>query len=213
MVSIIGLEKLAKTFGLSVNQIAQELGIGRQTVYDWLKGKRKIPKERIEQLSKIPEFSHVNKDLFQKEIDEADELEIELAYFQYLSAKHSEELVDEEGIPFTLDPYYQDRVAIEILKEREKELKITKSFLQDDSYMEELNSFTNERYLLALATLNGTFQQKNVEKIEVLTELLRFINMNDITNELNKDLKELLQKHDMFSGEDDWMKLILNTDD
>lgn len=213
MVTIIGLEKLAKTFGLSINQIAQELGIGRQTVYDWLKGKRKIPKERIKQLSKIPELSHVNKDLFQKEINEADELEIELAYFQHLSAKHSEELVDDEGIQFTLDPYYQDRVALEALKGRAEEIKRTKELLQDDSYLEELNSFANEHYSIALATLNGTFQQKNVDKIEAVTEFLRFINTNDMTNDLNKDLKELLQKHDMFNGEDDWMKIILDTDD
>ncbi|WP_404323940.1 helix-turn-helix domain-containing protein [Cytobacillus firmus] len=212
MITIIGLEKLAKTFGLSVNQIAQELGIGRQTVYDWLKGKRKIPKERIEQLSKIPEFSHVNKDLFQKEIVEADELEIELAYFQHLSAKHSEELVDEEGIPFTLDPYYQDRVAIEALKERAEEIRRTKELLQDDSYLEELNSFANEHYSLALAALNGTFQQKNADKIKVVTDLFRFINTNDMTNKLNKDLKELLQKHDKFSNED-WKKFITDTDD
>ncbi|TDL30705.1 helix-turn-helix domain-containing protein [Jeotgalibacillus sp. S-D1] len=213
MITIIGLEKLAKTFGLSVNQIAKELGIGRQTIYDWLKGKRKIPKERIEQLSKLSEFSHVNKDLFQKEIDEVDELEIERAYFQELSAKHTEEPLDDEGNPFTLDPYYQHREAIEVLMDRERELKITKSLLQDDSYLEELNSSSNELYLLGLGTLNGTFQQKNVKKVEAVTELLKFINMNDMTNELNKDLKELLQKHDMFSGEDDWIKIILDTED
>ncbi|WP_197246392.1 helix-turn-helix domain-containing protein [Cytobacillus firmus] len=213
MFTIIGLEKLAKTFGLSVNQIAQDLGIGRQTVYDWLKGKRKIPKERIEQLSKIPEFSNVNKDLFQKEIDEADELEIELAYFQHLSAKHSEELVDEEGIPFTLDPYYQDRVALEKLKGRAEEIKRTKELLRDDSFLEKLNSFANEHYSVALAALNGTFQQKNVDKIEAVTDLLRIVNMNDMTDELSKDLKALLHKHDMLSSEDDWMEFILDTDD
>lgn len=213
VIDIIGLEKVINVFNFNANQIAKKIGVSRQTVYEWIKGKRKIPKDRLEQLSEIPEFKNLNKDLFQKEIDKVDELEIERAYFQHLSAKHTEELVDEEGIPFALDPYHQDRLAIELLMERERELKITKSLLQDDSYLEELNSFSNERYLIALATLNGTFQQKNVEKIEAVTELLRFINMNDMTNELNKDLKELLQKHDMFSGEDDWMKIILDTDD
>ncbi|WP_307802546.1 MULTISPECIES: helix-turn-helix domain-containing protein [Bacillus] len=204
----MGLEKLAKTFGLSVNQIAKELGIGRQTVYDWLKEKRRIPKDRLDQLSKIPEFSHVNMDLFQKEIDRADELEIELAYFQHLSAKHSEEIVDEDGIPFILDPYYQDRVALEAvkqkegeLKQKEEELKRTRLLLQDDTNL--FNAFhrsTDEIYLLALSALNGTFQQDSADKIKAVTNLLVLINMNNMTNELNKELEELIKKHDIFGG-------------
>ncbi|MFN7251811.1 MAG: helix-turn-helix domain-containing protein [Anaerobacillus sp.] len=212
VIIIIGLEKLAKTFGLSVNQIAQELGIGRQTVYDWFKGKRKIPKERIKQLSKIPQFTHVNKGLFQKEIDEADGLEIQTAYFQHLSAKHSEELVDDEGITFTLDPYYQDRIAIEVLKERAAEMKRTKELLQDDSYMEELNSFTNEHYLLGLAALNDTFQENDATKIKLATDFLRMLNFNHMTNELHIDMKELLHKHDTLAREDGWMKFIVDNE-
>ncbi|MDM5226080.1 hypothetical protein QUF73_07635 [Cytobacillus sp. NJ13] len=208
MIIIIGLEKIIKTFNLNATQIAKELGISKYNVYDWLKDRRKIPKDRLEQLSKIPEFSHVDKNLFQKEIDKADELEIELAYFKHLSAKHSEEMVDEEGIPFTFDPHYQDRVALETemqkegeLKQKEEELKRAKLLLQDGTNL--FNAFnrpTDEVYLLAFSALNGTFQQDSADKIKAVTNLLVLINMNNMTNELNKELEELIKKHDIFGG-------------
>ena len=160
----------------------------------------------------MPETSHVNRDLFQKEIDEADELEIELAYFQHLSAKRSEELVDEEGIPFTLDPYYQNRVALEALKERAGEIQQTKELLHTSDYLDGLTYSIDETYSLALAALNGTFKQNDATKIEVVTDLLRFIYTNNMTNGLNKDLKELIQNHDIFSCKDEWMKIILDRD-
>ncbi|PEC39829.1 hypothetical protein COF54_24630 [Bacillus toyonensis] len=208
MVTIIGLEKILKIYSFNANQIAKEIGVSRQTVYDWLKGKRKIPKERIDQLIKIPEFSHIDKNLFQKEIYKADELEIELAFFKHLSAKHSEEMVDEEGIPFTLDPYYQDIIALETMKQREGELKQkegelerTRLLLQSDTdSWNEFNRPMDEIYSLALGALNGTFQQNSADKIKAITNLLVLINMNEMTNELNKDLKELIKKHDIFGG-------------
>ncbi|TVX83304.1 helix-turn-helix domain-containing protein [Peribacillus simplex] len=203
MITIIGLERLIKTFGFSINQIAQELGIGKQTVYDWLKGKRKIPKERIEQLSKIPEFDHIDKKLFQKEIDEATELEITLAHLNYLSARDSEEIVDEDGNVFILDPHAQSRRAMEMhmLDESEEELKRTRALLHNDTdYLSGLNHSIGESYSLALAALNGIFQQNDASKIKAVTDLLVLINMNDMTDELDKGLKELLKKHDILGG-------------
>lgn len=208
MIDIIGLEKVINVFNFNANQIAKEIGVSRQTVYEWIKGKRKIPKDRLEQLSKIPEFSHIDKNLLQKEIDKADELEIELAYFKHLSAKHSEELVDEDGIPFILDPYYQDRIALEAvkqkggeMKQKEEELKRTSLLLQDDTNL--FNAFnrpSDEIYLLALSALNGTFQQDSADKIKAVTNLLVLINMNIMTSELNQELEELINKHDIFGG-------------
>ncbi|MBU8689502.1 helix-turn-helix domain-containing protein [Priestia megaterium] len=203
MITIIGLERLIKTFGFSINQIAQELGIGKQTVYDWLKGKRKIPKERIEQLSKIPEFNHINKNLFQKEIDENTELEITLAHLNYLSARDSEEIVDEDGNIFILDPHAQSRRAMELHTpdESEDELKRTRALLHNDTdYLIGLNHSIDEIYSLALAALNGTFQQNDSSKIKAVTDLLILINMNKMTDELDKDVKELLKKHDILGG-------------
>lgn len=73
--------------------------------------------------------------------------------------------------------------------------------LQDGTNL--FNAFnrpTDEVYLLAFSALNGTFQQDSADKIKAVTNLLVLINMNNMTNELNKELEELIKKHDIFGG-------------
>jgi hypothetical protein len=57
-----------------------------------------------------------------------------------------EELVDEEGIPFTLDPFHQDRVALETLKDRAEEIKGTKELLHSNDYLDGLTYSIDETY-------------------------------------------------------------------
>ena len=83
----------------------------------------------------------------------------------------------------------------------EKELKRTRALLNNDTdYLSGLNHSIGESYSLALAALNGTFQQNDASKIKSITDLLVLINMNDMTVELDKDVRELLKKHDILSG-------------
>ncbi|WP_280157473.1 helix-turn-helix domain-containing protein [Priestia aryabhattai] len=198
---MIGLERLIKVFGLSVNQIAKELGIGKQTIYDWFKEKRKIPKERVEQLLRIPEFSHINKDLFQREVGGTEELEITLAHIQYLSARDSEEVLEEDETYLVIDSYSRQREGLERELQIVRDLKRTKALLWNDNYLEELDySVVSEEYSLALSILNATFEQTHPEKIKVVTDLLKFISVNEITQGLKKDLKTFYQEHDMYGG-------------
>lgn len=72
---MIGLEFLINIYGLKNKDIANTLGISPVTVHDWIKGKRKIPPARIEELSNI--FKYIPKRYFQKELNELDKLKIQ----------------------------------------------------------------------------------------------------------------------------------------
>jgi len=196
VVTIIGLEEILKVFNFNANQIAKEIGVSRQTVYDWLKGKRKIPKERIDQLAEIPNFKYVNKELFQKVLDDVDEIEIEIARSKYLSDRDSTEVEDEfYGIPVPIDPYAEDRQMLMELKDIVKEIERAKTLVFNGDYLEGAYTSIGERYLGALATLNNIFEQDDAKKIDIAIEFLSLvIAKNELTDEMVKDAKKILQK-------------------
>ncbi|PFF01366.1 hypothetical protein CN325_03740 [Bacillus thuringiensis] len=203
VITIIGLEKVINVFNFNANKIAKEIGVSRQTVYDWLKGKRKIPKERIDQLTEIPEFKYVNKELFQKEIDNVDEIDIEIARTKYRSDMDSEEVEDEfYGIPVTHDPYAQDRQLLYKMKEIVQEIERAKSMVFDMNYLEGLNSSIGENYVSALASLNDVFEQTDVNKIKIIVVFLSLLNNKELTDKSAQDLREMFKKYITASGED-----------
>lgn len=207
VINIIGLEKIIKVFNFNANQIAKELGISRYTVYDWLKGRRKIPQERIEQLAEIPEFRYVNKELFQKLVDDVDEIEIEIARSKYLSDRDSTEVEDEfYGVPVPIDPYAEDRQILMELKDMMQEIERAKSLVFNRDYLESSYSSVGERYLGALAILNDIFEQNDAKKISIAVEFLSLIiDKKGLTDEMVKDIREILQKqYNDDKGEIGW---------
>lgn len=72
---MIGLEFLINIYGLKNKDIAETLEISPVTVHDWIKGKKKIPLARIEELSKV--FENIPTEYFQKELDDIDKLTIQ----------------------------------------------------------------------------------------------------------------------------------------
>ncbi|WP_286099267.1 helix-turn-helix domain-containing protein [Bacillus mycoides] len=186
---------MIKVFNFNANQIAKELGISRYTVYDWLKGRRKIPQERIDQLAEIPEFRYLNKELFQKVIDDVDDVEIEIARSKYMSDRDSTEVEDDfYGIPVPVDPYAEDRQMLIELKDIVQEIERAKSLVFTKNYLEGLHSPVGERYLGALTILNDIFEQNDVKKINIAVEFLSLIEKNELTDEVVKNLRKILQK-------------------
>lgn len=81
--SVLGY--VARKFNMSFTDIAKELGVASQTVNDWVKGKRKIPKKRLEQLVNL--FDLPCEYFVKSEIDlnEVERLTIELKYYQSIN--------------------------------------------------------------------------------------------------------------------------------
>jgi len=197
VIIIIGLERVIKVFNFNANQIAKELGISRYTVYDWLKGRRKIPQERIDQLAEIPEFRYLNKELFQKVIDDVDDVEIEIARSKYMSDRDSIEVEDEFfGVPVPIDPYAEDRQMLIELKDMVQEIERAKSLVFNKDYLEGLHSPIGEIYLGALTIQNDIFEQNDVKEINITMEFLSLIK-NGLTDEVIKDLSKILKKQNI----------------
>lgn len=74
MISIIGLEYILALYDIQHIDLANYLGIKKQNINLWIKGKQKIPKKYIPILE---EYFGINKDYFNKNIDEIDKLEIQ----------------------------------------------------------------------------------------------------------------------------------------
>lgn len=71
---MIGLEYICNLYNIQYKEIAEMLGISKQTINSWVTGRRKIPKKYLPNLSNkfdIPE------EYFQKEINDVDKLVIQ----------------------------------------------------------------------------------------------------------------------------------------
>lgn len=73
----IGLEFIVKTFDEKYRRVAEHLGVSPTTIADWVKGRRKIPIERLKQLS---EYFRLKEEYFQKELSRLEEIEIQKEY-------------------------------------------------------------------------------------------------------------------------------------
>ncbi|MGN2271662.1 hypothetical protein [Priestia megaterium] len=203
MIIIIGLQQVLNVFNLNAIKLGKEIGVNSRTVYDWLQEKRKIPKERVDQLSQMPQFKYVDKEIFQKTINSVDEIDIEIARAKYLSDTKSIEVEDDfYGLPVTHDPYGEEIPMLLELRDIEQEIVRAKSFVFDTNNLEGLNSSIRENYLSALTSLNDLFQQNDANKIRNMVVLLSLLSNKRSTDKLVEDLTQLLKKHINASGED-----------
>lgn len=69
-----------KILNITLQELADVLGISKQAIYQWENGQRKIPKTRLEQLVTLGGWS--DELLLTKEVSEADQLKIEICYLE-----------------------------------------------------------------------------------------------------------------------------------
>ncbi len=71
---MIGLEYLNEIYGLSATDLGKKINVSRQTVNDWLRERRSIPKKHYE---KLKEIFKVPEGFFQKQVTELDKLKLQ----------------------------------------------------------------------------------------------------------------------------------------
>lgn len=80
---MIGLEYIVREFRKEYKEVANDLGVSKQTIQDWLKERRKIPAKRLNQLSimfKLPE------EYFQqKELTSIEKNNVRIKYLEMIS--------------------------------------------------------------------------------------------------------------------------------
>lgn len=71
---MIGLEYILKLYNITQQELAEKLGIKRQNIDAWIRGKRKIPQKH---LLKLSEIFKLPEGYFQSELSEKDKLTIQ----------------------------------------------------------------------------------------------------------------------------------------
>lgn len=71
---MIGLEYILNLYNMQHTELAEELGIKKQNINMWIKGKQNIPKKYLPTLE---ELFGLSREYFIKELDEIDQLEIQ----------------------------------------------------------------------------------------------------------------------------------------
>ncbi|MBE3650483.1 helix-turn-helix domain-containing protein [Paenibacillus polymyxa] len=218
----IGLEYITKIFGGSYTDVAKRLNITPQTVSDWIRGKRKIPPTKIEDLA---ELFKLDKQLFQKELTEVDKIEIELNYLNRLSKRDSmmvpDEIVDDEGIQHEImvmfDPHEHEirakheELALQKLLLRLKGVLYNESFLSDFSLdhhfnlLKEVCNFLEEDNYFQV-TDRGIETEGNSSQVTAIQTLVYILNNENKLafgyreeNAFALELEALLHKYKLLS--------------
>ncbi|AQR93390.1 helix-turn-helix domain-containing protein [Clostridium saccharoperbutylacetonicum] len=76
---MIGLEYICKLFDKKYIVLAEELGVSKQAIYNWINKKKAIGKKHLPILSEM--FGELPEEFFQKELTELDKLEIQKIKF------------------------------------------------------------------------------------------------------------------------------------
>ncbi|QWI10070.1 helix-turn-helix domain-containing protein [Bacillus mycoides] len=200
---MIGLEYIAKEFRMEYKEIGERMGVSKQTIYDWLKTRKKIPEKRLEQLSNI--FS-LPEAYFQKELDHIEQVEIRMAYLKSISGDVEIPQYNEEGeiIGYYTSGTYEAEIQFwsDNLEEEKKKTHVRKGI--ESLLQEEIESVYETKPLLSDSSNTETFNkvinimndEKMVDNFKVIVHLL---NANDgiggnITLQIHPEYRNLARE-------------------
>lgn len=114
----IGLVDIVKIFDIPYKDLSEKMDISPKTVNDWVKGRKKIPKPRLEQLAEI--FGIQDKNLFQKELTDKERRDIQILYLQQTDTFYEvEEPVFQDGKEYTATHMVsENKYIIDLLEEQ-----------------------------------------------------------------------------------------------
>ncbi|QXE20023.1 YdaS family helix-turn-helix protein [Clostridium sp. 001] len=126
---MIGLEYILALYNINHSKLAEELGIKRQNINQWIRGKNKIPKKYLPIVSKM---FNIPEEIFQKELSDIDKLKIQ-------KMKIENEMDETE---------YEDTIIDEKTGE---EITITRTYLGsgEEFYLQNLSYEIQEKELYA----------------------------------------------------------------
>lgn len=161
VIEMIGLQYIADTFQMEYKTVAEKIGVSKQTFQDWIKGRRKIPQQRLEQLSNL--FGIKETELFQKELTDAEKTDIQILYFHHTDVFDEIEVphVDDDGKEYTVKySVSQNKGIIDFLHERSEEVKLLES-VSDAVSGENVEGKANKELVeQLLSVIEGTPSQR-----------------------------------------------------
>ncbi|WP_406542430.1 helix-turn-helix domain-containing protein [Clostridium ljungdahlii] len=174
---MIGLYFIRKLYNMSMDELAHNLNITKQTVSKWEKRKIPISDKRLNQLSKI---FNIPQKYFQKELDEIDRMEIQ-------NIKLNSELKNYEY-------QYEDTITY---PDTGEEITVTQTSIDEGALFDfSLNSYNLNQKKLLIAikdSMDRQFEENNDEYrdyglgnaneiLELYERFLKLVNNADIDN-------------------------------
>ncbi|KOY66340.1 YdaS family helix-turn-helix protein [Clostridium sporogenes] len=153
-----GIEYVLALYNMPHTELARELGITRQNINQWVKGKGKIPKKYLPVLSKM---FNVPEEYFQKEINDIDKLIIQKEKLK-MELKPS---INEYQLRFSVDTKDLEEEPVYNFNELNQiELEIKKAKIIED-IRGALSSFDNDIELQIFEQIALLLKKYRTEKI------------------------------------------------
>ncbi|OBR90703.1 helix-turn-helix protein [Clostridium ragsdalei P11] len=174
---MIGLEYILNLYNMQHQELAKKLGIKKQNINLWIKGKQNVSKKYLPVLSKI---FNIPEKYFQKELDEIDRMEIQ-------NIKLNSELKNSEY-------EYEDTITD---PDTGEEIIVTQTSIDEGALFDfSLNSYNLNQKKLLIAikdSMDRQFEENNDEYrdyglghaneiLELYERFLKLVNNTDIDN-------------------------------
>lgn len=178
---MIGLEYILNLYNMQHQELAKKLGIKKQNINLWIKGKQNVSKKYLPVLSKI---FNIPEKYFQKELDEIDRMEIQ-------NIKLNSELKNSEY-------EYEDTITD---PDTGEEITVTQTSIDEGALFDfSLNSYNLNQKKLLIAikdSMDRQFEENNDEYrdyglgkaneiLELYERFLKLVNNADIDNNIIK---------------------------
>ncbi len=195
---LIGLEYILDLYGMQHIELAEKLGIKKQNINLWIKGKQNISKKHLPTLENI--FG-IEAKYFSKELTELEKLEIQKEKLkrdlQPVIMKHEEQfLIGEENDLVEVPVYDKEEInQIEHDIERAKLIEKFREMINKTEHQPYLDTFKLVLELLDKAQHEPTFH-KTIEGLAHYLEVLPdWVSTGPEQDEFESELFEVLDDH------------------
>jgi transcriptional regulator with XRE-family HTH domain len=195
---LIGLEYILDLYGMQHIELAEKLGIKKQNINLWIKGKQNISKKHLPTLENI--FG-IEVKYFSKELTELEKLEIQKEKLkrdlQPVIMKHEEQfLIGEENDLIEVPVYDKEEInQIEHDIERAKLIEKFREMISKTEHQPYLDTFKLVLVLLDKAQHEPTFH-KTIEGLAHYLEVLPdWVSTGPEQDEFESELFEVLDDH------------------
>jgi len=194
---LIGLEYILGLYGMQHIDLAEHLGIKKQNINLWLKGKQGIPKKYLPILE---ELFQVKAEYFSKELDEIEKLEIQKEKLKkdlQPIIKNHEYVLNEGAEKLDLVPVY-DKEEINTIERSIEKASIVKKFRESLEVVDKHPFIDSYRIIVELMEQVGTeiILHKTLQGLAHYLNLLPSdISTGDEQKEFETALFEVLDDH------------------
>ena len=196
---MIGLEYILSLYNMRHIELAEKLGIKKQNINLWIKGKQKISKKYLPVLE---ELFNINQEYFNKELTELDKLEIQKEKLKKdlkpVITDHYEKFLVGEEEGFKEVPIYDKEEMNQIENDIEKakivtKLKSSMDIVDNNPYMDTYKLFAE----IMEKSQHEPLVHKTIEALAHYFKVLpNFVSSGEEQDDFEEEILEVLANHD-----------------